>query len=88
VREDSLPGLEVLPRNDELGRAFARIDKAAAITSHPVSTSALDNAFRRYGVEAEDAFLALASRYLQIRAVALPKKPLFPLERGLPRWTL
>jgi SAM-dependent methyltransferase len=83
VREDSLPGLEVLPRNDEPSGAIARIDKAAAITSHPVSTSALDNAFRRYGVEAEDAFLALASHYLQVRAVELPKKSFFSLERGL-----
>jgi SAM-dependent methyltransferase len=83
VREDSLPGLEVLPRNDERSGAIARIDKAVAISSHPVSTSALDNAFRRYGVEAEEAFLALGSRYLQVRAVELPKKSFFPLERGL-----
>ena len=83
VREDSLPGLELLPRNVGQSGAIARLDKAVAITSHPVSTSALDNAFRRYGVEAEDAFLALASRYLQVRAVELPKKSFFPLERGL-----
>src|SRR5208337_774215 len=87
VREDSLPGFEVLPRNDEHGGAIARIGKAAAMTSHPVSTSALDNAFRRYGVEAEDAFLALASRYLQVRAVELPKKSFFHWNEGWPPWT-
>ncbi len=83
VREDTLPGLEISPRNDARSRAVARIDSAVAITSHPVSMSALDNAFRRYGVEAEDAFLTLAARYLQVRAAELPKKPFFPRERGL-----
>ena len=83
VREDGLPGLEFASTNDRRSGAFARIDKAAAVLSHPVSMSALDNAFRRYGIEAEDAFLALAARYLQLRAVELPKKSYFPLERGL-----
>jgi SAM-dependent methyltransferase len=83
VREDSLPGFEHLPRDHEHSATIARTGKVVQIASPPVSTSALDNALRRYGVEAEDAFLALASRYLQVRAVGLPSKSFFPLERGL-----
>ncbi len=62
---------------------IARTAKPVVTTPHSVPTSVLDNALRRYGVEAEDAFLALASRYLQVRAVELPRKSFFPLERGL-----
>jgi SAM-dependent methyltransferase len=83
VREDSFLELEVLPRKGADGVVMAGFDKAVVLTSNPVSTAALANAFRRYGVEAEDAFLALATRYLQVHAAELPQRTFFPLERGL-----
>jgi len=51
--------------------------------SRRVSDSALEHAFRRYGIEGEEAFLALASRYLQVSRVSLAKRSYFPYERGL-----
>ena len=83
VRDDSNGNLALFsPLGGQPG-SIGRLDKAAEIASHPVSASALENAFRRYGVEGEDAFLVLASRYLQVLKVRLPVKSFFPFERGL-----
>ena len=56
---------------------------ASAETMPPsVTTLALQNGLRRYGIEGEEAFLVLASRYLDVRKVPLLKLRFFPLERG------
>src|SRR5438128_4801089 len=47
-----------------------------------VSTVALHNGLRRYGIEGEESFLVLASRYLELRQVASSKLRYFPLERA------
>jgi SAM-dependent methyltransferase len=44
---------------------------------------ALHNALRRYGVEGEDAFLVLASRYLDTQKAARRDLSFFPVERGI-----
>ncbi len=44
---------------------------------------ALHNALRRYGVEGEDAFLVLASRYLDTQKAARRDFSFFPVERGV-----
>ena len=44
---------------------------------------ALHNALRRYGIEGEDAFLVLASRYLDTQKAALRDFSFFPVERGI-----
>ncbi|HEY6168172.1 MAG TPA: N-6 DNA methylase [Verrucomicrobiae bacterium] len=44
---------------------------------------ALHNALRRYGVEGEDAFLVLASRYLDTQKAACRNFSYFPVERGV-----
>ncbi len=46
------------------------------------SSVALHNALRRYGVEGEDAFLVLASRYLDTQKAARRDFLFFPVERG------
>jgi SAM-dependent methyltransferase len=83
VREGEDDNLTLFSSNGNERGVLARIDKAAEIAAHPVSASALDNAVRRYGLEGEDAFLALASHYLQALGLRLPPKSFFPLERGL-----
>ena len=88
VREDRLPGLEFVSKNVQRDGALARIDKAAAVLSHPVSTSALDNAFRRYGIEAEDAFLTLASRYLHCARSNFRRDPSSRWSEVWPLWIL
>jgi hypothetical protein len=44
---------------------------------------ALHNALRRYGIEGDDAFLILASRYLDTQKVARRDFSFFPVERGI-----
>ena len=46
------------------------------------SPVALHNALRRYGLEGEEAFLVLASRYLDTRKVGRRDFSFFPVERG------
>lgn len=46
------------------------------------SSVALYNALRRYGIEGEEAFLVLASRYLDTRKAAHRDFSFFPVERG------
>lgn len=46
------------------------------------SSAALHNALRRYGIEGEEAFLVLASRYLDTRKAARRDFSFFPVERG------
>ncbi len=51
----------------------------------PIATAtsvALHNALRRYGVEGEDAFLVLASRYLDTQKAGRRDFSFFPVERG------
>ena len=52
----------------------------------PLGTAAsvaLHNALRRYGIEGEEAFLVLASRYLETRKIAVRSLLFFPVERGI-----
>lgn len=46
------------------------------------SSVGLNNALRRYGIEGEEAFLVLASRYLDTRKAARRDFSFFPVERG------
>ena len=69
-------------QSPESDSSFERIERAITLSAHPVSTSALDVALRRYGVEGEESFLALAGRYLLLRGVEASRTTFFPLERA------
>lgn len=61
---------------------FDELNQTANRTIGAASSVALNNALRRYGLEGEEAFLVLASRYLETQEAARRDFSFFPVERG------
>lgn len=61
---------------------FDGLSRTAELSIGAASSLALHNALRRYGIEGEEAFLVLASRYLDTRKAARRHFSFFPVERG------
>ena len=61
---------------------FDELSQTANRTIGAASSVALNNALRRYGLEGEEAFLVLASRYLETQEAARRDFSFFPVERG------
>ncbi len=61
---------------------FDELSQTANRTIGAASSVALHNALRRYGLEGEEAFLVLASRYLETKEAARRDFSFFPVERG------
>jgi len=62
---------------------FDGLDQTRDQSIGAATSVALHNALRRYGVEGEDAFLVLASRYLDSQKSARRDFSFFPVERGV-----
>jgi len=82
LREDAQGGGSLFRADPTAPDALCNLRAPADAAPLSVSTIALHNGLRRYGLEGEEAFLALASRYLDVRKVSLSKLAFFPLERG------
>jgi SAM-dependent methyltransferase len=80
VRED--PPLPVDRDAQPSLNGFDGLSQAANRSIGAASSIALHNALRRYGIEGEEAFLVLASRYLDTRKAARRDFSFFPVERG------
>lgn len=61
---------------------FAGLSQTSSQRIGAATSIALHNALRRYGLEGEEAFLVLASRYLDSRNAAQRDFSFFPVERG------
>jgi len=82
VREDAATTLYEARSKQVALPGFKEFAPQANVAPASISTDALENALRRYGVEGEDAFLALACRYLDVRRPATSRLKYFALERA------
>ena len=72
IREDP-----PLPTHREAQPSLSGFDELSQTVNRSIgaaSSVALHNALRRYGLEGEEAFLVLASRYLEIQEAARDRK--------------
>ena len=82
VSEDSPAYKTSTPRHVDTG-LLPGFPIADPISDHSAATYAVENAFRRYGIEGEDVFLALAARCVQAAQARHREFAFFPYERAL-----
>ena len=82
LHEDPTPEVRSFAPGQIVLSGMETLVASAGETPTSVSTVALQNGLRRYGIEGEEAFLVLASHYLDVRKVRQPKLRYFPVERG------
>lgn len=80
VHED--PPLAVDRETQPSLNGFGGLSQPDSRPIEAASSIAIHNALRRYGLEGEEAFLVLASRYLDTQKVARRDFSFFPVERG------
>jgi SAM-dependent methyltransferase len=83
LKEDGVSN-GALPRAVQVGlNGFDGLTQTRGQPAGTATSAALHNALRRYGIEGEDAFLVLASRYLDKQKAVRRGFSFFPVERGV-----
>jgi len=82
LKEDNTPKEASLPVVQASLNGFEGLSLTKQQSIGSAVSIALHNALRRYGIEGEEAFLVLASRYLETQKVARCDFSFFPVERG------
>lgn len=82
VREGSATYKTHAPQKVDI-RLLPGLQVTDSVTDHSTLTYAAENAFRRYGIEGEDVFLALAARCVQAYQAQDREFAFFPYERAL-----